>query len=65
LRGKAAHGYFSPEDDAEFRAFVKSVCAMEALCFLLTACDLSITAAGVERAQSNPFIRDYRRAYEA
>jgi hypothetical protein len=64
LRGKAAHGHFSPADDAEFRAFVKSVCAMEALCFLLTASDLPITAAGVERAQSNPFMRDYHRAYE-
>jgi hypothetical protein len=62
LRGKSAHGHFSPADDAEFRVFVKSVCAMEALCFLLTARDLPITAAGVERAQSNPFLRDYRCA---
>jgi len=65
LRGKSAHGHFSPADDAEFRAFVKSVCAMEALCFLLTACDLPMTAAGIERAQSNPFIRDYRLVYGA
>lgn len=64
LRGKSAHGHFSPVDDVECRAFVKSVYAMEALCFLLTARDLPITAAGVERAQSNPFLRDYRRAYE-
>jgi hypothetical protein len=65
LRGKSAHGHFSPADESEFRAFVKSVCAMEALCFLLTACDLPITAAGIERARSNPFIRDYRLAYQS
>jgi ApeA N-terminal domain 1 len=65
FRGKSAHGHFSPADESEFRVFVKSVCAMEALCFLLTACDLPITVAGVERAHSHPFIRDCRRAYEA
>jgi hypothetical protein len=62
FRGKSAHGHFNPSDDSEFRAFVKSVYAMEALCFLLTACDLPINANGVKRAHSNPFIRDYRLA---
>jgi hypothetical protein len=61
FRGKSAHGHFSPSDDSEFRAFVKSVYAMEALCFLLTAYDLPIRAAGIERTQSNPFIKEYRR----
>jgi hypothetical protein len=65
LRGKAAHGHYSPASDSEYSAFVKSVCAMEGLCFLLTACDLPITSAGIERrARSNPFVRDYRLAYE-
>jgi hypothetical protein len=64
LRGKAAHGYYSPADDSKFRALVKSICAMEGFCFLLTACDLPITSASIERARSNPFVRDYHRAYE-
>ena len=64
LRGKAAHGHYSPADDSEFRAFVKSICAVEGLCFLLTACDLPITPASIKRARSNPFLRDYHRAYE-
>jgi hypothetical protein len=59
FRGKSAHGHFSPADDSEFSAFVKSVYAMEALCFLLAAYDLPINAAGFKRAHSNPFIRDY------
>ncbi|MCZ6623218.1 MAG: hypothetical protein O7B35_03125, partial [Deltaproteobacteria bacterium] len=62
FRGQSAHGHFSPSDDSEFRAFVKSVYSMEALCFLLTACDLPINADGLKRAHSNPFIRDYRCA---
>jgi hypothetical protein len=62
FRGKSAHGHFSPADDADLRAFVKSIYAMEALCFLLTACDLPINSAGLSRAQSNPFIRNYRIA---
>lgn len=64
FRGKSAHGHFSPADDAEYRAFVKSICATEALCSLLTACDFPITSAGIERARSNPFVRDYRLASE-
>jgi hypothetical protein len=64
LRGRSAHGYFNPSTDTEFRAFVKSVCAMEAFCFLLTAHDLPLNTAGIERAQSNPFVRDYRHAYD-
>ena len=63
FRGKSAHGHFSPSDESEFRAFVKSICAMEALCFLLTAYDLPIHAAGIKRAHFHPFISDYGRAF--
>ncbi len=59
LRGKTAHGLYNPEDETEFRAFVKSIAALEALCLLLTAYDLPINDKGIERMRSNPLIRDY------
>ncbi len=62
LRGKTAHGHFYPADDAEFRAFSKSVGAMEAICYLLTALELPIHEDGLKRVQSNPVVRDYLRA---
>jgi len=65
FRGKSAHGHFSPEDEAEFRVFAKSIYALEALCFLLTACDLPIHAAAPERAQSNPLLKHYRLAWKS
>jgi ApeA N-terminal domain 1 len=65
FRGVSAHGHFNPEDEAEFRAFQRAIYAMEALCFLLTAYELPISARGIERARSNPFIRDYSLACES
>lgn len=64
LRGKTAHGHFYPADEAEFRAFSKSVGAMEAICYLLTALELPIHEDGLKRVQRNPVVRDYLRAYE-
>jgi hypothetical protein len=60
LRGKSAHGHFNPDSDDEFRAFVTSLRATEALCYLLTALDLPINKAGIERLRYHPLIRDYR-----
>jgi hypothetical protein len=60
LRGKAAHGHYCPDDDAEFRDFCKSITALEALCILLTAYDLPINAEGIRRMNYNPVVRDYR-----
>jgi hypothetical protein len=64
FRGRTAHGHFNPESDAEFRAFSKSIRAMEALCFLLTALDLPISEPGMKRIKNNPLVRDYRLAYD-
>ena len=64
FRGKCAHGHFNPESDAEFRAFSKSIRAMEALCFLLTAYGLPIIREGIERVRSNPLVREYHWAYD-
>ncbi|TWB93206.1 hypothetical protein FBZ93_111245 [Bradyrhizobium macuxiense] len=64
FRNKSAHGHFTPESDAEFRAFSKSTRAMEALCYLLTALDLPIGSEGLERIRSNPVVRDYHMAYD-
>ena len=64
LRGKSAHGHFNPENDAAFRAFVKSTRAMEALCYLLTALDLPIDGTGMNRVRDNPLIRDHRASYD-
>jgi len=60
FRGKVAHGHFSPSDDEDLRIFSKSIHAMEALCFLLTAHDLPIINNSVERIHNNPFIQHYR-----
>lgn len=64
LRGKSAHGHFSPDSDSEFRAFVKATRAVEALCYLLTALDLPINEAGIKRLRDHPLIRDYRMSYD-
>lgn len=64
FRGKTAHGHFSPADEREFTAFSKSMRAMEALCYLLTALDLPISSDGLARVGANPVISDYRRAFE-
>lgn len=60
FRGKAAHGHFSPKNEKEYRLFSKSIYAMEALCFLLTAYDLPINNDGIERMHNNPLLKNYR-----
>lgn len=60
FRGKTAHGHFNPKSDEELSAFCTSIRAMEALCYLLTALDLPISAEGLKRVRSNPVVRDYR-----
>jgi len=62
FRGKTAHGHYSPEDDSEFRVFSRAVAAMEALCMLLTAFELPVSAEGIKRMALNPVIRDYRHS---
>lgn len=64
FRGRAAHGHFEPDDDAESQAFYKSTRAMEALCLLLTVRDLPISEQGREQIGSHPLVEEYLRAYE-
>lgn len=64
FRGKVAHKYFSPATDKEFNAFIKTMLALEALCFLLTALDLPISEEGKGRLRHNPLVRDYLSAFE-
>ncbi|MBT1157118.1 hypothetical protein J1C56_16095 [Aminobacter anthyllidis] len=64
FRGKAAHGHFDPESDEEFRAFSKSTQAMEALCYLLTALNLPMSAEGTKRVRNHPLVQNYHLAYE-
>jgi hypothetical protein len=64
FRGRTAHGHFQSRDKAESRAFSKSIYAMEAICYLLTALDLPIHENGLQRVHRNPVIRDYHNAYE-
>jgi hypothetical protein len=59
FRGTAAHGHLNTDDDEKYRAFAKAVYAMEALCFLLTARDLPIEEAGIERMRQSPFLQNY------
>jgi len=58
-RGKCAHGHFNPEGDSDFGEFNKVICAVEVFCFLLTALDLPISRAGIERIHEHRLVRDY------
>jgi len=60
FRGRCAHGHFNPESDQEFRDFSRSTGAMEALCYMLTALDLPLSAEGLDRIRRNPVVQDYR-----
>jgi hypothetical protein len=60
LRGKAAHGHLSTDDDAAYLSLARATYAMEALCFLLTIRDLPIDEQGIERAGRSPFLQNYR-----
>jgi len=59
LRNKCAHGHFSPEREAEFLDFVRSLFAVEALCFLLTVVDLPVDTAPAHRLTGYPLVRNY------
>jgi ApeA N-terminal domain 1 len=63
LRGKAAHGHLSVEDDGEYRKLAKSTYAMEAFCFLLTVQDLPIDKKAIEQLGGNMFLQNYRLSY--
>lgn len=60
FRGMSAHGSYEPADDDEFNVFVKSIHAMECLCYLLTIKDLPICSKGSDRLKSNSFVRNYK-----
>jgi len=60
-RGRIAHGHFEPLDEADYQAFVKSVYAMEALCYLLTIKDLPMSEEGAKRAAGQQIAANYRQ----
>lgn len=60
FRGKTAHGHFNPSNEEEFMAFAKSIHAVEAICYLLTAIDLPIPSEGLTRIKYHPVIKNYR-----
>jgi hypothetical protein len=60
FRAKVAHGHFTPSDDSEYAQFVKCICAMEALCYLLTIRDLPMKPAGTKRASGIEIVRNHR-----
>jgi hypothetical protein len=61
FRGKVAHGHYEPDDEDDYKAFVKAVYAMEGLCYLLTLKDLPMSAAGAKRTLGQQFIANYRQ----
>lgn len=63
FRGQMAHGHFSPETDAAYYEFAKSIHAMESICYLLTIKDLPMTGAGRERIKRLPIVRNYSLSY--
>jgi hypothetical protein len=63
LRGKAAHGHLSIENDAEYGKLAKSTYAMEAFCFLLTVQDLPVDKKAIEQLGDNKFLRNYRLSF--
>lgn len=60
FRGKVAHRHFDPRDEAEHKAFVKSVYAIEALCYLLTIKDLPMSDDGARRAIGRDIASNHR-----
>lgn len=59
-RGCVAHGHYEPEDEADYKAFAKSVYAMEAFCYLLTIKDLPISDEGAKRTTGQQIVVNYR-----
>lgn len=59
FRGRIAHSHFKPADDSEHQAFLRSIYAMEALCFLLTALELPSSMTGLDRVKHNPLVQQY------
>lgn len=62
LRGKAAHGRLDFESEEDFLNCARSVSAVEALCYLLTAKDLPISDLGRELSRGNRFVSDYAQS---
>lgn len=60
FRAKVAHGHFTPSDDSEYAQFVKCICAMEALCYLLTISGLPMKPAGAKRASGIDIVTNHR-----
>jgi hypothetical protein len=60
LRGKAAHGHIGADNEHEHLQFVRSLFALEVLCFFLTIRDLPMSAEGAKRAAGNPLVQNYR-----
>jgi hypothetical protein len=63
FRGAAAHGHVNTEDDEKYRAFAKSVYAMEAFCFLLTIEDLWSIEANQDLLSQNLLLQNYRLSF--
>jgi hypothetical protein len=64
FRGRVAHGAFEPADEEENKAFVRSIYAMEALCYLLTIKDLPMSDAGATRVSGIEIVANYRNCYK-
>jgi hypothetical protein len=60
FRGKVAHGHYEPKDETEYQRFIKSIFAVETLCFLLTCFDLPMTNEGVGRMKNSTLVEQYR-----
>jgi hypothetical protein len=59
FRGKVAHGHYEPDNQDDYKAFVKAVYAMEGLCYLLTLKDLPMSAAGAKRTLGQQITANY------
>lgn len=60
-RGCVAHGLYEPANEEDYRAFEKSVYAMEAFCYLLTIKDLPLSDDGAKRTVCQQIVANYRQ----
>ena len=60
LRGKAAHGNLSIDDDGSAKRILRYTDALEALCMLLTVKDLPVTDDGRKRIHHHRIVESYR-----
>lgn len=63
LRGKAAHNHVAPTGAVEFRQLNKSITAIEAMCWLLTAEALPLSDAAKRRAVGHAMVLSYTESY--